>query len=181
MIIGSDGIISLAALRWLSDVGAAVSVLERDGTLLFTTGPVRSSDARLRRAQGMAIHSGAALIVARELIDKKLVGQERVARFTLLATQAADTISRHRAALDRADSPERIRIIESLAAAAYWAAWKMLPINFPKKDEHRVPEHWRTFGTRVSLLTGSPRRAVNPSGAIQLLARLVVLSVVYSI
>jgi CRISPR-associated protein Cas1 len=42
----------------------------------------------------------------------------------------------------------------------------MLPINFPKKDEHRVPEHWRTFGTRVSPLTGSPRRAVNPSGAI---------------
>jgi CRISPR-associated protein Cas1 len=42
----------------------------------------------------------------------------------------------------------------------------MLPINFPKKDEHRVPEHWRTFGTRVSPLTGSPRRAVNPSGAV---------------
>src|SRR5713226_198639 len=45
VIIGSDGVLSLAALRWLSDVGAAVSVLERDGTLLFTTGPVRSSDA----------------------------------------------------------------------------------------------------------------------------------------
>jgi len=166
VIIGSDGVISLAALRWLSDVGAAVSVLERDGTLLYTTGPVRSSDARLRRAQGMAIHSGIALIVARELINKKLAGQERVARYTLLATHTADAISRYRAELDSADSPGRIRIIESQAAAAYWAAWKMLPINFPKKDEHRVPEHWRTFGTRVSPLTGSPRRAVNPSGAV---------------
>jgi CRISPR-associated endonuclease Cas1 len=166
VIIGSDGVISLAALRWLSDVGVAVSVLERDGTLLFTTGPVRPSDSRLRRSQGMAIHSGVALVIARELINKKLIGQERVARSTLLATQTADAISRYRAVLDRADSPERIRIIESLAAAAYWAAWKMLPINFPKKDEHRVPEHWRTFGTRVSPLTGSPRRAVNPAGAI---------------
>jgi CRISPR-associated endonuclease Cas1 len=166
VIIGSDGVISLAALRWLSDVGAAVSVLERDGTLLFTTGPVRSSDVGLRRAQATAMYSGAALTVARELINKKLAGQERVARHTLLATQTADAISRHRAMLDRADSPERIRIIESQAAAAYWAAFKMLPINFPKKDEHRVPEHWRTFGTRVSPLTGSPRRAVNPSGAI---------------
>jgi hypothetical protein len=114
----------------------------------------------------MAIHSGVALIVARELINKKLAGQERVARYTLLATQTADVIFRYRAELDSADSPERIRIIESQAAAAYWAAWKMLPINFPKKDEQLVPAHWRTFGTRVSPLTGSPRRAANPSGAI---------------
>lgn len=29
----------------------------------------------------------------------------------------------------------------------------------------RVPEHWRTFGTRTSLLTGSPRLASNPPNA----------------
>jgi CRISPR-associated endonuclease Cas1 len=166
VIIGSDGVVSLAALRFLSDVGASFVMLERDGTVLLATGPVRSSDARLRRAQAMAIHSGAALKIARELISRKLAGQERVARYRLLTTQTADAISRSRAELARADSFERIRIIESQAAAAYWAAWRMLPINFPKRDEQRVPAHWRTFGTRVSPLTGSPRRAVNPSGAI---------------
>jgi hypothetical protein len=41
-----------------------------------------------------------------------------------------------------------------------------LPIVFPKKDDIRVPEHWRTFGARVSPLTGSPRLAVNPPNAI---------------
>ena len=166
VIIGSDGFVTLEALRWLGDQKVAVNLLERDGSVLLATGPVYPSDARLRRSQALAHHSGAAILIARELINKKLAGQERVARHTLLATQTADAISRHRAMLDRADSPERIRIIESQAAAAYWAAFKMLPINFPKKDEHRVPEHWRTFGTRVSPLTGSPRRAVNPSGAI---------------
>jgi hypothetical protein len=30
----------------------------------------------------------------------------------------------------------------------------------------RVPEHWRTFGTRKSQLTGSPRLATNPPNAI---------------
>jgi CRISPR/Cas system-associated endonuclease Cas1 len=153
VVIGSDGVVSLSALRWLADQGAAFVMLERDGTVLATTGPVRPSDARLRRAQALATHSGAALHIARELIDKKISGQERVARYKLLATQTADTISRYRAQLAKADSPEAIRQVESQAARAYWAAWRTLPINFPKKDELRVPAHWRFFGARVSPLT----------------------------
>src|SRR5579872_6110400 len=54
VIIGSDGMVSLDALRWLGDQKAAFTLLERDGTLLLTTGPVRPSDARLRRAQSLA-------------------------------------------------------------------------------------------------------------------------------
>ena len=162
VIIGSDGMISLAALRWLADQDASFVMLERDGRVLATTGPVRPSDSRLRRAQGLAFQTGTALYIARELIDKKLAGQEQVARYKLLATQTADTISRYRAGLAKADSSEAIRQVESQAAAAYWAAWRTLPITFPKKDEARLAAHWRVFGTRVSPLTGSPRLAVNP-------------------
>lgn len=52
------------------------------------------------------------------------------------------------------------------AASAYWSAWNELPINFPRQDVTRVPEHWRTFGTRKSAITGSPRLATNPPNAI---------------
>jgi CRISPR/Cas system-associated endonuclease Cas1 len=166
VVIGSDGMVSLSALRWLADQKAAFVMLERDGTVLVTTGPIRPSDARLRRAQGLASQTGTALYIARELIDKKLAGQERVARYKLLATETADTISRYRAELAKADSPEAIRQVESQAAAAYWAAWRTLPINFPKKDEAHLPAHWGVFGTRVSPLTRSPRLAVNPPNAI---------------
>jgi CRISPR-associated endonuclease Cas1 len=166
IVIGSDGLVSLAALRWLADQDASFVMLERDGKVLATTGPVRPSDARLRRAQALASQSGTALHIARELIDKKIAGQERVARYKLLATQTADTISRYRTELTQADSPETIRQIESQAARVYWAAWRTLPINFPKRDEVRVPAHWRSFGARVSPLTGSPRLAVNPPNAI---------------
>jgi CRISPR-associated endonuclease Cas1 len=166
VVIGSDGIVSLAALRWLADQKASFVMLERDGTVLTTTGPVRPSDARLRRAQSLAIQSGAALRIASKLIEQKLLGQEQVARYKLLDVKTADTISSYRAQLAQAGTPERIRIIESRAAGVYWAIWRNLPINFPRKDELRVPEHWRTFGTRVSPLTGSPRLAVNPPNAI---------------
>ncbi len=41
VVIGSDGFISLAALRWLADQNAAFVMLERDGHVLATTGPVK--------------------------------------------------------------------------------------------------------------------------------------------
>jgi CRISPR-associated endonuclease Cas1 len=166
VVIGSDGVVSLAALRWLGDQKAAFTFLERDGTVLLTTGPVRPSDARLRRAQSLAGESGTALQIARELIDKKIAGQEKVARYKLLASETADTIARYRKELIQAESPEAIRQIESQAAGAYWSAWRALPITFPRKDEPRVPAHWRVFGARVSPLTGSPRLAVNPPNAV---------------
>ena len=65
VIIGSDGMISLAALRWLSDQNAAFVMLERNGKVLATTGPVRPSDAKLRRAQALAAQSEAGLQIAR--------------------------------------------------------------------------------------------------------------------
>jgi hypothetical protein len=83
-----------------------------------------------------------------------------------LRPKTADTISRYRAELTQANSPEAIRQVEAQAAGAYWSAWRTLPITFPRKDEQRVPAHWRVFGTRVSPLAGSPRLAVNPPNAI---------------
>src|SRR5437016_12988708 len=80
VVIGSDGMISLAALRWLADQKAAFIMLERDGTVLAVTGPVRTSDARLRRAQALAQQSGAALEIGKELIRAKLHGQEFLVR-----------------------------------------------------------------------------------------------------
>jgi CRISPR-associated endonuclease Cas1 len=166
VVIGSDGMISLAALRWLSDQDVAFTMLERDGKVLAVTGPVRPSDAKLRRAQALANSSGAALRIARELISQKLAAQERVVRNKLLDAATADGIARFRAELRSADSITTIRLIESQAARLYWSVFSALPVNFPKNDLKRVPEHWRTFGSRVSQLTGSPRKASNPPNAI---------------
>jgi len=166
VVIGSDGMVSLAALRWLADQDASFVMLERDGSVLATTGPVSPSDAKLRRAQALAHHSGASLRITRELISRKLIGQEQVARHKLLDSKTADTVAKFRAEVPTADSITTIRLIESQAARAYWSAWSTLPINFPMNDKRRVPDHWCSFGARVSPLTGSPRLAANPPNAI---------------
>ena len=166
VVIGSDGMVSLAALRWLADQDASFLMLERNGKVLAVTGPVRSSDVKLRRAQATANSTGAALRISRELISQKLAAQERVARHKLLDSTTADVIARFKTELPSAASISTIRLIESQAARVYWAAFSTLPINFPKNDMKRVPEHWRTFSARVSPLTGSPRLAANPPNAI---------------
>jgi len=165
-VIGSDGFVSLAALQWLAAQDASFVLLERDGSVLATTGPVRSSDARLRRAQALAHQSGAALRITRELLSQKLAGQERVTRHKLLDTRTADVIGQFRVAVATAETIDAIRHLESQGAASYWAAWRDLPISFPKVDLPRVPEHWRRFDTRKSPLTGSQRLAANPANAV---------------
>src|SRR5215467_14827868 len=95
--IGADGFISLAALQWLAAQDASFVMLERDGSVLATTGPVRPSDAKLRRAQALAAQTDAGLQIACELISHKLAGQEQVAREKLRDSFAADTIGRFRA------------------------------------------------------------------------------------
>jgi CRISPR-associated endonuclease Cas1 len=164
--IGSDGFVSLSALRWLADQDVAFTMLERSGKVLLVTGPVRPSDAKLRRAQALAHSSGAALRISRELIRQKLVAQEQVARLKLLHSKTADEIAQFRDELPRAECISSIRLIESQAARAYWSAWSTLPINFPKNQLSRVPAHWLSFGMRVSPLTGSPRLACNPPNGI---------------
>ncbi len=144
VVIGADGLISLAALRWLADQDAAFVMLERDGSVLATTGPVRSSDARLRRAQALATQTGAALTIARELISHKLAGQERVARDKLHDSATAQAIADYRLELAEADTLDRVRSLESKGAAAYWAAWRDVKVTFPQKT------------CRVSLTIGAP-------------------------
>jgi CRISPR-associated endonuclease Cas1 len=166
VVIGSDGSVSLSALRWLADQDASFVMLDRDGSALATSGPVRPSDARLRRAQALAHTSGIAVEIARELISRKLDGQEKLVRDGLGNVSAAQQIALTRSALADAKTIDAIRLIESRAALAYWTAWRTLPVNFPKNDLRRVPEHWKVFGGRISPLTGSPRLAANPPNAM---------------
>jgi CRISPR/Cas system-associated endonuclease Cas1 len=109
VVVGSDGLISLAAIRWLADQNAAFVMLERNGSVLVSTGPISASDARLRRAQACALYSDAALSIARELITRKLENQETVARENLSDSRAANLIAGFRAKLSSAETIAKVR------------------------------------------------------------------------
>jgi CRISPR/Cas system-associated endonuclease Cas1 len=146
VIVGSDGLLTLAALKWLRDQDVSLAFLERNGRVLSVVGPAGSSEAKLRRAQSIAISNGVGLEICRHLIDAKLQGQENVLRQHLNCPTAADSVARFRNKLDSAENFDVLR--------------------WPKADLPRIPDHWRFVGSRQSPLTGGPRLAVTPVHAI---------------
>jgi CRISPR-associated endonuclease Cas1 len=150
----------------LADQNAAFLMLERNGEVLATTGPVYPSDARLRRAQAVAHQSGIALKIAKQLITQKLTAQNDVIRKYFNNSPVSQNIGDACKQIVRAKSSDELRRWEAQAALAYWSAWRAMPVVFSRVDAAKVPDHWKTFGSRVSPLTNSPRLAVNPPNAI---------------
>jgi CRISPR-associated endonuclease Cas1 len=164
--ISEDGFTTLSALKWLADVGASFVFLNRTGKVLFVTGPTAPTDVRLRRAQAFAPGNGVGLEISRALIDAKLKGQERVIRERLNDPATAQVIATFGEKLSAADTVEMVRMLEAHAAVSYFGAWRNIPVLWPKADLRRIPDHWRTVGTRHSPLSGGPRLAVTPVNAI---------------
>jgi hypothetical protein len=105
-------------------------------------------------------------MLARELVDRKLIEQRRIVHESFKRADVTHFIEQLRSQLPTAGDLTTLRILESQAAHAYWSCWRAVPVMFPKADLPRVPEHWRTFGARISPLTGSPRLSVNPPNAM---------------
>jgi CRISPR-associated protein Cas1 len=149
----------------LSDIGAAFVNIDSDGNLIAAVAPSGLDDARLRRAQALALGNGVGLAIARELIKRKLVGQLQIVE-RLRDRAAGAAIGAALAQIGKPRSIDQLRLLESQAAVDYWGAWRDLDVVFVQRDFDRVPEHWRTFGVRRSLITGNPRKATNPANAI---------------
>ena len=131
VVIGSDGMVSLSALRWLADRDASFTMLDRDGSVLVATGPVHSSDVRLRRAQALALQNGTALTISRELIDRKLAAQERLVKDGFRSESAALAIRKWRSELAEASSIEGVRSVEAQGAKIYWGYMARLSGHVP--------------------------------------------------
>ena len=165
VVLGHSGIISFDALRWLHDIGVSFVQIDADGQVIVASGPSGLDDARLRRAQALAFSNGAALEIARDLIGRKLMGQLAV----LDRLRDREATSAIRNAIDKlplTTTLDGLRQTEAQAASAYWGAWRYIDVVFKHRDADRVPEHWRAFGVRKSLLTLNPRKATNPANAI---------------
>ncbi len=167
VLLGHSGYITLEAIRWIHDVGAAVMQIDADGHVILASGPAGTTDARLLRAQVTASQNGTGLRIVRDLVREKLRGQA-VGLDRLPGAQKAAREIREidKTNLDHGATMEQLRVLESQAAAAYWKSWEAVPVRFARRDAQRVPDAWVRFGFRHSRLTGSPRNAISPGNAI---------------
>src|SRR5439155_24260630 len=72
IVIGHSGFITLEAMRWIRDVGAAFCQIGLDGELIAVSSADRLLNPKLRRAQALAAGSEFGLRAVRELVVAKL-------------------------------------------------------------------------------------------------------------
>ena len=166
IVLGHSGLVSLEALRWLHDIGAAFLQIGRDAQLIVGSSPRVLNDVKLRRAQALAMGTEAGLPIARSLIREKIAGQARVVNQMAGHGEVRQALADAEGMLAEAGSLDHVRFIESRAAAAYWSAWEGMPLHFAGRDSKHVPAHWRSFGTRRSPLSSAPRNAATPANAL---------------
>jgi CRISPR-associated endonuclease Cas1 len=166
LILGHAGTISLDAIRWLNGVGVPLTHLDSDGRVFFVAAPTGAVIPALRRNQAMATATGLAGRISEELIRRKVEGQRQLLPRLPGRAEAEPMLQEVLERLGETKSLKDLRVLEAVAARAYWGAWQPLEVRFVKADARRRPAHWRSFGTRVSPLTTSPRKAVNPANAM---------------
>jgi CRISPR/Cas system-associated endonuclease Cas1 len=160
LVIAQTGVVTLEALRWLSDAGAAFSstTMRR-----FSRHSVPGlDDARYRRAQALIPSTEHCVPIARELLAAKVRAQLSVIDSFGLAN--GPRLQRSIRALDAADDLAGILRAEAQAAEMYWEAWERVSMQFARRDH--APDHWAIFGNRRSPLTLGPRNAGNPLNAL---------------
>ncbi len=166
VVLGHSGMITLEAMRWLNDIGAAFVQIDADSRVIAASGPSCLDDARLRRAQALALTHPVGLEITKWICREKINGQESVLTVMGAKEDSREAVRLGTEAVKRAGSLDAVLIAEGIAAAAYWAAWTDIPVAFARRDAERVPRNWLTFGQRGSPLTGSPRLAANPANAL---------------
>lgn len=165
ILLGHSGIVTLEALRWLHDIGAAVVHIDADSNLLLASVPFKETYSRLRRAQALANSNKIGVVIVRHLLEQKLRGQAKFAANRSRDEEASVILGLCDNLAD-VDQMERFRIVESRAASIYWSVWADIEIRFARRYAGKVSSHWQIFGQRVSPLTGSPRNAANPANAL---------------
>jgi CRISPR-associated endonuclease Cas1 len=167
VVVGRAGTVTLEAIRWLTDLNIHYIHIDRDGTQLATTTPT-SADARLRRVQARAPLLPIGLDLAREILHRKIQGQQQTLQIAALGNcaEALATIDQHLRVIEETRTLAEILSSEREAALAYWSSWSRLDVRFAPADRDRIPDHWHTFEQRHSPLTSSPRVATNPANAL---------------
>ncbi len=172
-----QGSLSFPAIQWCTQQQISVLLISRDGALLSALTPIATADAGLRRRQYMATETGQDVLIAQELLRRKLMSQ----RATLVthpnlpgATHARDVLTTALAWLTLPELPpwlqsvDMVRTYEARTARAYFAAWAGFPLRWGKADAKRVPPHWLTLRERSSPLSpgGNARHAIDPANAM---------------
>jgi len=167
ILLDGSGSLSFDVLNWLGEQGVGLARITGDGGLAvmasgagFTANP-----ERLKWQFDVQGNPKLRMEFARNLISRKLENC-----ISTLQSQFTESPTR-RLAIEKAEigigrlnadgiaEMDAVRAIEGECAAAYFAAWAEITMQWKAEGRYPVPDGWRAFRSRSSILTG--RKAKN--------------------
>lgn len=162
MLLDGSGSISFDVLNWLGEQGVALARIQSGGkpAVFASGGGFTANSEKLHWQHEARTNEQLRLEFARQLICDKLRNS-----ITTLEGQVPESAYRDKAIAKARESlkllpsmPLRemndIRAIEGECAARYFAAWKTIEIQWKAASRYPVPDNWRTYRARSSILTG---------------------------
>lgn len=158
--LDSDGSISLDVIKWLSQQGIPLVLLDWQGEVVSVVGDGAVYDPALREAQLRAKENGSGLRIAVDIIQQKIENSRDTLEM-LPPSPVQDVAVGKLAAIlgDLRTAPpksiEELLLTEAQAAYAYFSAWQMLPLRWKGVGRKPVPPEWHHVGRGRRWLVGA--------------------------
>ncbi|HEY1604499.1 MAG TPA: CRISPR-associated endonuclease Cas1 [Allosphingosinicella sp.] len=177
LLLDGSGTLSFDVLSWLAEQGVALARVSWTGevaTVASGTGYAADRD-KLRWQQETRADDGKRISFAAELIGKKLAASiKTLERHVPESDGRAIALAKAQLGIERLrrerfSDMSAIFAVEGECAAAYFAAWRGLPISWKALGRRPVPSDWHRYGARSSTATGvraKNRNASHPLNAM---------------
>ena len=173
VITGSEGYVTLSALRWASEHDLSITVLDGAGELVANhvpgSAPVSVSQLRTQALSGPgAPLEPKGIEVAQYLLSAKLTGQAANLIKLLSDVKASDRITHYADMLTDATTFDELNELERWAANTYFDAWRgNVSVPWPDSELDRVQPNWRTYQRRkAGAINTSKRYTTDPVNAM---------------
>lgn len=176
VMLDGSGLLSFDVVNWLSEQSIPLVRVTYDGEVVSVIGGVGYAMCpdKVRWQIETRDDPGKRLAFSCALIRDKLESSLRTLRQVIPAKMANVAIGRIEGAITRIDDGEittieELRMLEAVAAGAYFASWQGLQIEWRSRNQHPVPDAWLTISGRNSVGSGkslSNRNARHPLNAV---------------
>jgi CRISPR-associated protein Cas1 len=177
MLLDGSGTLSFDVLSWLCEQGVALVRVKWNGEIaMAANGTGYAADpAKVQWQRETRADETKRLAFAAELIGRKLIASRQTLESHVAPSSTRDAaIGKIQTGIDRLKRETFLAIsaifaIEGECAGAYFAAWKSVAMRWTGTARRPIPEEWRRFTSRSSLLSGikpKNRMASHPINAM---------------
>lgn len=167
VITAPDGYVTLEAFQWVAEHAITVAMLNPDAELItqhVTT--TRVTDAKLARCQVTAALDGTDVVIARELLQRKVRGQaDNMLKYFSDHNSAAqlyryaERMNESTAITQHERNTASLTELEGWAGRDYFARWagNVTP-RWDARSQSRIPSNWLTYTGRSSGIPGGGKK-----------------------